>query len=170
MDEIQTLLSLDWFALIFGVFVVMSGVIAAVTIIGKFSELIKKPVWWIRNKQKDHELIIENAKAIQELAKRHEEDTRQSIKHDKIIQDDLSKLTHMMLDKQINDYRWEIINLADKISSGKQVSKECFKHAIATYEKYEKLIEENGLVNGEVEISIEVIRENYQEKMKNGNF
>lgn len=170
MEEIQVLLNLDWIALASAVFIVMSGVIAIVTIVGKFSEIIGKPVKWVRNKQKDHELILENERAIQELAKRHEEDTKQSIRHDEIIRNDLAKLTKMMLEKQINDYRWEIINLADKISSGISISKECYRHAISTYEKYEKIIEENNLVNGEVVISIEIIRESYQEKMKNGEF
>lgn len=167
-DEIQALLSLDWVALILGIFIVMSSVIAIVTIIGKFSEIIGKPVKWISNKQKDHDMIIENAKAIQELSKQHAEDTRQSIRHDEIIRNDLAKLTQMMLDKQISDYRWEIINLADKISSGKSISKECYRHAIATYEKYEKIIEENNLVNGEATISIQIIRDSYKQKMEEG--
>ena len=92
-DDIQALLGLDWVALIFGIFIVMSGVIAMFTIIGKFSEIIGKPVKWVRNKQKDHELIIENAKAIQELSKRHEEDTKQSIRHDEIIRNDLKQVS-----------------------------------------------------------------------------
>ncbi len=37
-----------------------------------------------------------------------------------------------------------------------------------TLQKYEKIIIENGLVNGEVEISIEIIKENYQQKLKGG--
>ena len=45
-------------------------------------------------------------------------------------------------------------------------AKECLRHAIATYEKYEKIIDEHGLVNGEVEISIEVIKECYQNRLK----
>lgn len=94
MDEIQALLNLDWVALILGIFVLMSGIIATVTIVGKFSEVIGKPVKWVREKRKDHELIIENAKAIQKLSKRHEEDTKQSIRHDEMIRDDLQKLTN----------------------------------------------------------------------------
>lgn len=92
-SDIQALLGLDWVALIFGIFIVMSGVIAMFTIIGKFSEIIGKPVKWVRNKQKDHELIMENAKAIQELSKRHEEDTKQSIRHDEIIRNDLKQVS-----------------------------------------------------------------------------
>ena len=80
----------------------------------------------------------------------------------------IKDLTDMMLDKQISDFRWEIINLADKISSGRQVSKEAFRHAISTHTKYDKIIEEHGLTNGEVDISMEIINEAYKKKMSEG--
>ena len=70
-------------------------------------------------------------------------------------------LKDLLLDKQISDYRWEIINTADKISNGRIVSKECLKPAIATYDKYEKIIEKYNIKNGEVSISIKVIRGEY---------
>ena len=84
------------------------------------------------------------------------------------MKEDIKKLTDLFIDKQINDYRWEIINLADRIASGRNISRECLRHAISTYEKYEKIITDYGLVNGEVELSIEVIRESYQQKLKEG--
>lgn len=93
MEEIQILLTLDWVALILAIFILMSGIIAIVTIIGKFSEIIGKPVKWVKNKQEDHELVIKNAKAIQELSKRHEEDTKQSIRHDEMIRNDLKQVS-----------------------------------------------------------------------------
>lgn len=93
---------------------------------------------------------------------------KKSDEYDIEMREDIKKLTDLFVEKQINDFRWEIINLADKIAGGKIVSKECLRHAISTYEKYEKIIIENGLVNGEVEISIEIIKENYQQKLKGG--
>lgn len=95
-DNIRALFDLNWIALIFGIFIVMSGIIAMFTIIGKFSEIIGKPVKWVRDKQKDHELIIENAKTIQELSKRHEEDTKQSIRHDEMIRNDLKQVSEIV--------------------------------------------------------------------------
>ena len=88
-------------------------------------------------------------------------DRAQSMQIQKELSTTMDKLAKLLLDKQISDYRWEIINVADKISNGRIVSKECLKHAIATYDKYEKIIEEHGLVNGEVTISISVIRNEY---------
>ena len=87
-----------------------------------------------------------------------------------LINENLSKLTDMFVDKQINDYRWEIINFATAISEKKPCTKEGFKHCFATYERYEKILEAHGLENGEVEISMEIINEAYKEKMKNGEF
>lgn len=95
-------------------------------------------------------------------------DVERSDRRDDEISADLKKLTEIVISKEINDYRWEIINLADKISANKFVSKECLRHAISTYEKYEKIINENGLSNGEVEISIAVIKESYQNRLKEG--
>lgn len=80
----------------------------------------------------------------------------------------LKKLTEMFVDKQINDYRWEIINFATAISENKPCNKDGFKHCFKTYEKYEKILEENNLENGEVEISMEIINQAYKEKMLNG--
>lgn len=80
----------------------------------------------------------------------------------------IENLTDMFLQKEISDYRWEIINLADKISDGRSVSKECFRHVIATYSKYEEIIEKHGLTNGEVDISMEIIHEAYRKLLKEG--
>lgn len=84
------------------------------------------------------------------------------------ISANLEKLTGMFIDKQISDYRWEIINFATAISEKKPCTKDGYKHCFATYEKYEKILEENQMENGEVEISMEIIRDGYKEKLKEG--
>jgi sulfur transfer protein SufE len=84
------------------------------------------------------------------------------------INEGLKKLTELFVDKQINDYRWEIINFATALCEKKPCTKEAFKHCFSTYERYEKVLEEYGLENGEVEISMEIINEAYKEKMTNG--
>lgn len=80
----------------------------------------------------------------------------------------IKDLADMLLDKQISDYRWEIINVADKISNSEHVSKECLKHALATYTKYEEIIERYNIKNGEVAISMDIINETYRELLKTG--
>lgn len=169
MEAIKELLSLDFTAVILTVFIVMSGVIAMYSIIGKFSEVIGKPVKWVKQRQIDHDLLEKNKKDIKDLKDKHEADTKKyETSHQELI-DDIKGLKDLLLDKQISDYRWEIINTADKISNGRIVSKECLKHAIATYDKYETVIEEYGLTNGEVEISMEIINNAYKNMIHRGN-
>ena len=169
MEAIKELLSLDFTAVILTVFIIMSGIIAMHSIIGKFSEIIGKPVKWVRQRQLDHDLLDKNKKDIKDLKDKHEADTKKyEASHQELI-DDIKGLKDLLLDKQISDYRWEIINTADKISNGIIVSKECLKHAIATYDKYETIIEEYGLTNGEVEISMEIINNAYKNMIQRGN-
>ena len=162
MGELKTLLELDFTAFILSIFIVMSGIIAIYNIIGKFSEVIGKPVKWVKQRQIDHDLLKKNKDDIKTLSDKHEADTKKyEASHQELI-DDIRALKDILLDKQISDYRWEIINVADKISNGRIVSKECLRHAISTYDKYEKIIEEYGLVNGEVAVSIGVIKGEYK--------
>lgn len=98
MDNIKELLELDWIALILGIFIIMSGTIAIFTIIGKFSEIIGKPVKWVREKKKDHELLLKTVQDLTELHNTHKEDTKQSIRHDEMIRDDLQALTSTVKD------------------------------------------------------------------------
>ena len=80
----------------------------------------------------------------------------------------INDLTDMFVDKEINDYRWEIINFANSVSEGKPCNKDSFKHCLRTYEKYEALLEKYGLENGEVEISMQVVNEAYKKKLLEG--
>ena len=161
MNELNALLKLDITAFISTAFVIMSGVIAMYTIIGKFSEVIGKPVKWVKQSKIDHDLLEQNEKAIKALSDKHDADTKKYEESHQELIDDIKTLKDLLLDKQISDYRWEIINVADKISNGRIVSKECLRHAIATYDKYEKIIKEYGLVNGEVAVSIGVVKSEY---------
>lgn len=80
----------------------------------------------------------------------------------------INNLTDMFVDKEIDDYRWEIINFATNVSEGKPCNKDSFKHCLRTYEKYEALLEKYGLENGEVEISMQVVNEAYKKKLSEG--
>ncbi len=168
MESILELFNQNISSIILGMYIIMSGIIAMVEIIGKFSEIVGKPVTWVSNKNKDHELLIQTVNKLTALQEKQEKDVRESDRHDEEMRSDIKKLTDMFIDKEINDMRWEINNFATKVSEGKPCNKDSYKHCIHTWEKYEKLLEENGLENGEVEISMNVIRESYQQKLKEG--
>ena len=168
MDAIIELTTLNFSSIFISVFVILIGLKAIVSLLEWFIEKLGLETKWMKRKREDHELLIKTSQNLSELQKHHNDDMYESDRHDEEMRKDIKNLTELFVEKQINDYRWEIINLADKISSGKIVSKECYKHAISTYERYEKIIEERGLTNGEVEISIQIINDSYKQKLKEG--
>lgn len=168
MEIIPELFKQDFSSLIIGFFIILSSVIAIYEIIGKFSSIIGKPVKWVRQKENDHLLLLQTIENVDVLQKEHDESVKQSIRHDEIIREDLKKLTDIFVDKQINDYRWEIIGFSNRLANGEKCNKDSYRHCFSTYEKYEKLLEENDMENGEVKISMEIINDSYKEKLKNG--
>ena len=43
-----------------------------------------------------------------------------------------------------------------------------YEHIIDLYDKYEKILEQNGMTNGRVTASMEFVLKNYQDLMDNG--
>jgi hypothetical protein len=166
MEWIKELFNIDYVVVVLSVFIIMSAVIAIHSIVGRFLAIFGKPIKWFHSKDEDHDMLLEHEKKIKNLADKHKEDTDEINSKENAIRKDIEKLTIMFLDKQISDYRWEIINLADKILNGKSVSRECLKHAISVHSKYEEIIEKNGLTNGEVELSMKVINKSYLDIME----
>ncbi len=168
MDVITELTTLNFSYIFVSVFVILIGIKAVLSLFEWFVEKLGLETKWMKRKREDHELLIKTSQNLSKLQERHNNDIYESDRHDEEMRKDIKNLTELFVEKQINDYRWEIINLADKISNGKMISKECYKHAISTYERYEKIIEERGLTNGEVEISIQIINDSYKQKLKEG--
>lgn len=168
MSQILELFKQDFSSLILGIFVIMSGFIAIYEIVCKFLSIFGKPIGIMKQRKADHELLLNTVKNLEELHNKHEEDTKQSIRHDEIIREDLSKLTQLFIEKQIDDIRYEILDFSSALSSGRQYNKEQFDHIIKIHEKYEKILKENGLENGQVTASMEVIMEIYKDKLRTG--
>lgn len=168
MEMIENLQKIDIFTWVITAFMILAAIIAAYEIIAKFFSIIGKPIGNMKQRKEDHELIVKNSKAIRDLSCKHIDDTNAAIKCDEEIKGELKRLTNMFIDKEINDYRWEIINFATKVSEGKPCNRDSYKHCFRTYEKYERLLKENGLENGEVEISMEIINESYKDKLQEG--
>lgn len=97
MDNIQALADIDFLGWIITGFMILAGIIAGYEIICKFSAIIGKPIGALKQKKTDHELLVKTVQDLKELHDKHEEDTRQSIRHDEMIRDDLRKLADTVL-------------------------------------------------------------------------
>lgn len=168
MDTITELTKLDFSFLFLSIFVVLIGVKAIVSIFEWFIDKLGLETKWMRKKREDHELLLTTSKNLIMLEEHHKKDMEKSDRLDSEMRNDIKKLTNMFIDKEIDDMRWEINNFATKVAEGKPCNKDSFSHCIRSYERYEKLLEENGLENGEVELSMEIINEAYKRKLKEG--
>lgn len=124
MDLIKEVTQIDISNFFIVAFLIMSAIISMFTIIGKFSEIIGRPVKWVRKNNEDHELLIKTSQNLSALQNKHEEDVKQSIRHDKQITDDLSIVSGKMdaLSQQISNMQLkmdetEMAKLKDSIVS-----------------------------------------------------
>lgn len=170
MDAIQELLNINFSYVFLSVFVILIGIKTMVSLFEWVFEKLGLETKQMRNRRAEHDLLLQTSQNLMVLQEKHEKDMEKSDRHDEEMRKDMKKLTDMFLDKQINDMRWEINNFATQVSEGRPCNKDSFTHCIHTWQKYEKLLAENGLENGEVEISMELINESYRNKLKNGYF
>lgn len=71
----------------------------------------------------------------------------------------------------IDSKRSAIINFASLvIDESKPVTREQFNRIFKVYQEYESIIESNGMTNGEVDIALSIIKESYENHMRNHTF
>lgn len=81
---------------------------------------------------------------------------------------DNTKLTEEIF---IQSSRDRIIDFATKTSNENvMVSREEFNQIFKIYAKYEKFLEEHDMTNGEVDIAYQIVKESYEQHMRNYNF
>lgn len=168
MSEITELTKIDFVSVFTAVFIILMGLKAIISLLEWIFEKLGLETKWMRQKREEHELLIQTSQNLAVLQKQRQEDVENSDRRDEEISSDIKKLTRMFIDKEIDDMRWEINHFATKVSEGRPCNKDSYKHCIYIYEKYEKILEENGLENGEVEISMELINDSYKQKLKEG--
>lgn len=79
-----------------------------------------------------------------------------------------TKLTEEMF---VQSSRDRIIDFSYKAADDSiPVSREEFNRIFKVYDKYEKFLEEHDMTNGEIDIVYSIIRESYEERMKNHSF
>lgn len=83
----------------------------------------------------------------------------------------LKNCTKMTEEMFVQSSRDRIIDFATKASSkDSMVSKEEFNRIFKIYDKYENFLKEHNMTNGEIDIAYRVIKESYEQHMKNHTF
>lgn len=83
----------------------------------------------------------------------------------------LDKNNKDTLDIKIENIRSTIIDFAKYIGDEtKPVTKEQFDRIFNLYQKYEKILADNGLTNGQVDIAMKIINKSCEEHLRNHSF
>ena len=99
LDYIKEMIQLDFSHVFTSIFVIMAGIIAVWQIIGKFFEIIGKPLKWYTNRNKDHE---ELRKLIQEVHN-HEKNNDKVEKTFQNFMNEMKKEMQKYNDNRIHD-------------------------------------------------------------------
>ena len=169
MSNIEDLVNLDT-SVILSLFVILFGMVTIFELIGKLSVYLDKPVRWVRKKNEDHEAIVKLAENLDAIKKQQDIDREQSIKHDNEIKVEVREVANLFMDKNIEDMRWRILDFASAISNGRKFNRESYDFIIHTYEQYEVVLKKLGRTNGVVDETMQYIKEEFRERLRNGDF
>lgn len=130
---------------------------------------------WFEGRSKRNELvkiIYNSQKRIDELVESRTQDKEEALTVQKQLTDaieNISKKLDQIQENSINDkienMRWKILEFANLLINGKTCYKEQYDNILKTYDKYEAILEENDMTNGQVEESMKFIKEKYHELM-----
>lgn len=168
MGDLTVLTTIDYSSLVFEVFTILVGLKAAVALLEWAADKLGIEIKWTRRQREEHALLIKTSQDLKELQEKLNQYTEHSDTRDSEICQDIQKLTDMFLDKEIEDWRWKILDFSSALSNGRRYNRESFDHIFRTYDTYEKVLKANGLDNGLIEETIKYVGKKYQEYMDEG--
>ena len=159
MDKIINMLQINWVSLLISLFAICFAIKEIIEIISYFKKKFRVKTGF----EEDKENLEERISTLE--------------KHDSWQYGELTKISNCVeeikkniVSKEIDDIRWELLDFCSALTSGRKYNREAFAHIFKTYEKYEKILEDNGMTNGFVEESMNAVKEIYHDKLKNGEF
>ena len=159
MNAIENLTQINYLLVILGFFAILFAIKEIIEIISYFKKKFR-----IKTGSEEDKEDIE--KRVETLEKHDNWQYKELTK----ISDYVEKINRNIVEKEIDDIRWELLDFCSALTSGRKYNREAFAHIFKTYEKYEKILEDNGMTNGFVEESINAVKEIYHDKLKNGEF
>lgn len=159
MEAIERLAEIDYVLVILGFFAVLFAVKEIIEIFDYF-----KKKWRIKTGiDQDKETLETRIKTLE--------------KHDNWQYGEIQKISKgiddikvSLVQKEISDIRWELLDFCSALTSGREYNREAFEHIFRTYEDYEKILTENHMSNGYIVESMKAVREIYHNKLVNGDF
>lgn len=91
--------------------------------------------------------------------------------HIHTLEEILLKVQQEVVKLRIESMRSEIIAFASRVSNGDYIAtREEFNRIFRLYDEYERVLAENGLENGEIDINFHIIKKSYERNLLNHTF
>ena len=91
--------------------------------------------------------------------------------HIHALEEILLKVQQEVVKLRIESMRSEIIAFASRVSNGDYIAtREEFNRIFRLYDEYERVLAENGLENGEIDINFHIIKKSYERNLLNHTF
>lgn len=179
-ENVEVVRSFDWWTVVIGVLIAIGIVMLCVKIkdfvVSTFGITTKSALAKQAQEERIKDLnnqIIDLQKEVQQFKDNRTHDRGQSFDIQKqltdsqtLLQNSVENLRKMLVNKEINDMRWEILDFSNAVMNGRVYNKEIYDHIFDTYTEYERVLEENGLENGKVDSSMQFVRNKYLELME----
>lgn len=176
----------DWMSFILCIFTIMAGIVAIKTLLDNFCKVLNIETPWMRSKREKKEFnqriisLYDDLKNKEnKLEDKHVNDIEQLKELNSEVCNSIVELKNEFIEfkkatennelkKNIKKLRWDIIDFASSISDKKEIPIEQYNIIFDRIKEYADLIDKHNLKNGQVESSVEVIQERYEQDLRNG--
>ena len=188
VEQFERLVSIDYISFFCALFTIMAACVAIKEGVEKFCKAFEFETPWMRKAREKREYMEKVNKQLELLMQREESieakhstdvgqlegvvgEVRESFAE---LQNQITalsnKIEQMELNKTIKKLRWDIINFASDLPRREIIPLEQYNIIFNYIKEYEKIIEDNGLTNGQVESSVHVIKKRYEHDLEAGVF
>lgn len=188
VEQFERLVSIDYFSFFCALLTIMAALVAIKEGVEKFCKAFEFETPWMRKAREKREYMEKVDKQLDLLMQREKS---MEVKHSTDVgqlegvvgevresfaelQNQITalsnKIEQMELNKTIKKLRWDIINFASELPRREMIPLEQYNIIFNDIKEYEKIIEDNGLTNGQVESSVHVIKKRYEHDLEAGLF
>ena len=176
----------DWMSFILCLFTIMAGIVTIKTLLDNFCKVLNIETPWMRSKREKKEFnqriisLYDDLKNKEnKLEDRHVNDIEQLKELNSEVCNSIVDLKNEFIEfkkatennelkKNIKKLRWDIIDFASSIKDKKEIPIEQYNIIFDRIKEYADLIDKHNLKNGQVDSSVDVIRERYEQDLRNG--
>lgn len=185
-EGMKDLVELDWGSFLLSLTIVLVAIYSIKMGIEKFCDAFNLETPWMKRKRERDE-FNENIKDLysqlevreKNLEHRHADDIEQLKELNSSVCNAILELKEEFtifreksekneLKKNIKKIRWDIIDFASSIADKKNIPLEQYNIIFSYIREYEELVETYNLKNGQVQSSVDVIRDRYEQDLRSG--